>query len=103
MFFRDVITLVATTDSTNSHGDYISAETTTDVFADKVSIRQSEFYQGMAQGIRPELAFRIRSVDYNEERLVTYNSKRYEVIRTYDIDGEMMDIIVGNIVGTEVR
>lgn len=103
MFFRDVITLVATTDSVNSTGDYISSETTTDVFADKVSVRQSEFYQGMAQGIRPELAFRIRSVDYNEERLVTYNSKRYEVIRTYDIDGELMDIIVGNIVGTEVR
>ena len=103
MFFRDVITLVGTTDSDNSIGDYISSETTTDVFADKVSVRQSEFYQGMAQGMRPELAFRIRSIDYSNQKLINYNSKRYEVIRTYDIDGELMDIIVGNIVGTEVR
>lgn len=93
MFFREVIDLISVTRTQDDYGDFTETETTNTVYADKKSIRQSEFYQAMTIGIRPEISFIIREVDYNDEDKLQYNSKKYDIIRTYSIDGELIELI----------
>ena len=103
MFYRDVIKLISTTQTTNDIGNIIDVETKREVFADKQSIRQSEFYQAAATGLKPELMFVIRTEEYQNEEIVEYNDKKYNIIRTYDKNGELLELICSGIVGTEVR
>jgi SPP1 family predicted phage head-tail adaptor len=99
MLFRDVINLVAVTTGENSMGDVIETETTRQVFANKKSIRQSEFYQAAATGLKPELMFEIRSIEYAEEQKLQYNGKTYTIIRTYSKNDELIELICSGMVG----
>ena len=72
MLFRDVVKLISVTVTENDMGDIIETPVERQVFADKQSVRQSEFYQAAATGLRPELMFVVRSVDYNGEQKLKY-------------------------------
>lgn len=98
MLFKDVITLISVNFEENDIGDLIEIPVEREVFADKQSIRQSEFYQAAATGLCPEIMFVIRSIDYNQERKLKYNGKEYTIIRTYDKDGELMELICQGVV-----
>jgi SPP1 family predicted phage head-tail adaptor len=103
MFFRDVISLVSIAYSTNDYGDSTETETKKTIYADVQGIRQSEFYQAHATGLKPEKTFVIRAIEYNNEPRIEYNSKDYAIIRTYEKDGELLELICAAIVGHEVR
>ena len=98
MLFRDVVKLISVTVTENDMGDIIETQTEREVFADKQSIRQSEFYQAAATGLRPELMFVVRSIDYEGEPKLKYNGKEYTIIRTYDKDGELTELICQGVV-----
>ncbi len=98
MLFRDVVKLISVAVTENDMGDIIETPTEREVFADKQSIRQSEFYQAAATGLRPELMFVVRSIDYNGEPKLKYNGKEYTIIRTYDKDGELIELICQGLV-----
>lgn len=93
MLFKDVIKLISVSIAENSMGDIIETTTERQVFADKQSVRQSEFYQAAATGLRPELMFVVRSIEYNQEPKLKYGDKTYTIIRTYDKDGELTELI----------
>lgn len=103
MLFRDVLDLVSIAYTINDIGNSAEVETKKTVFCDKQSIRQSEFYQAQASGLKPELMFVVRTIDYNNEQCLEYNSKKYNIIRTYDKNGELTELVCSGIVGTEVR
>lgn len=93
MNYKDVITLITITSSTNDIGDPVKVDTLTEVFADKMSIGQSEVYQAMAQGIKPAVKFKIRYEDYEGQQEFTYDSVRYKVIREFNAgDDEWIEI-----------
>ena len=98
MLFRDVVKLISVTVTENDMGDIIETPVEREVFADKQSIRQSEFYQAAATGLRPELMFVVRSIDYEGEPKLKYNGKKYAIIRTYDKDGELTELICQGVV-----
>lgn len=98
MLFREVIKLISVATTENSMGDVIETPTEREVFADKQSIRQTEFYQAAATGLRPELMFVVRSVDYDGEQKLKHNNKEYTIIRTYDKDGELIELICQGVV-----
>ena len=98
MLYRDVIKLISITTTENDMGDTIEVQDERQVFADKQSIRQSEFYQAAATGLRPELMFVVRSIDYNDEKKLKYNGKEYTIIRTYDKDGELTELVCQGVV-----
>ena len=93
MLFKEVIKLISTTTTENDMGDTIEVQDERQVFADKQSIRQTEFYQAAATGLRPELMFIVRSIDYQDEKKLKHNDKVYTIIRTYDRDGELTELI----------
>ena len=103
MLFREVIDLISITRTQNNVGSWAESETLKQVFADKKSIRQSEFYQAQATGLKPELMFIMRSIDYTNETRLKYNNKLYEIIRTHEKNGELIELVCQGIVGTEVR
>jgi SPP1 family predicted phage head-tail adaptor len=98
VLFKDVISLISITTTENAMGDSVETPVKRTVYADKQSIRQSEFYQAAATGLRPEIMFVIRSIDYNQEPKLEYNSKTYSIIRTYDKDGELTELVCQGIV-----
>lgn len=98
MLFKDVIKLISITITENDMGDPVEIPVEREVFADKQSIRQSEFYQAAATGLRPELMFVVRTIDYNNEPKLKYNDKEYTIVRTYDKDGELIELICQGVV-----
>lgn len=93
MLFRDVINLISVTMGENELGDPVETETPRQVFANKKSIRQMEFYQAMATGLKPELMFEVRSIDYAEEPKLQFGIKTYLIIRTYTKNDEITELI----------
>lgn len=93
MLFRDVVKLISVTVTENDMGDIIETPVEREVFADKQSIRQSEFYQAAATGLRPELMFVVRTVEYDHEPKLKHGDKTYTIIRAYDRDGELTELI----------
>ena len=98
MLWNDIITLVTQTSTTNSVGDSIPTETLRTVFANRKGVRQNEFYQAMTTGLRPDAMFEVRVIDYASEQVVEHNGKRYGVIRTYNKNGEVMELVCQGLV-----
>lgn len=103
MLFREVINLISVTSGTNSIGDPIKILVeSNDIFADKQSIRQSEFYQAAAVGMKPELTFVIRTCEYNDEPMLKFNLKTYNITRTYEKDSEFIELICQGVVNNGI-
>lgn len=66
------------------------------VFAEIRSVRQSEFYKALNDDIEPQYTFVLTDyADYNDEKLIRYNGRIYEVVRTYvPVDGQTIEITV---------
>lgn len=98
MLWRDVISLIGETFTENAMGDTISTPSKREVFANKKSVRQSEFYQAASSGLRPELMFEIRYAEYNNEDILEYNGKQYAIIRQFSKNDEIIELICEGVV-----
>jgi SPP1 family predicted phage head-tail adaptor len=98
MLFRDVVGLISVTYTENDIGDQIETETSRQVFANKKSIRQTEFYQAAQTDLRPELMFEVRTIEYEGESKLSYNNKDYTIIRTYEKDSELIELVCSGVV-----
>lgn len=65
----------------------------TEVFANKKSVKQSEFYQAAGVGLKPEFVFEIKSFEYEENRYIRYNGKMYSILRTY-LKSDIIELVV---------
>lgn len=86
------ITLISETHTKNSIGLYIATETTKNVYAAIRSIGQSEWFDAGRNGLKPEITFIVFKYDYEGERLVEYNNKRYSVYRTYETKDDLIEL-----------
>lgn len=93
MLFNDTVRLITVTAAANSLGDPAEAELSRQVYADRQSIRQTEFYQAHATGFRPEIMFVVRSSEYQGETRLRYGSRTYNIIRTYERPDEMTELV----------
>lgn len=92
---NEIIYLKQVTTVTDDVGDTTEAVTWKEVFAKKKSIGQREFYQAHTAGLKTEYKFEIHPTEYSDELYIKYNNKIYKVIRTYEIDQETLEIVVG--------
>ena len=94
MMWRDVIDLIPVVVIKISYGEEVEQDgLPVSVFANKKSVRQTEFYQALAAGMKPEIVFEVMVADYNEEPKVKYGDKYYRVIRTYSANGERLELV----------
>lgn len=96
MRWSEVVTLLKVTEIENDYGDVEKVTVPHEVFANKKSVRQSEFYQAQAIGFKPELVFEVRSFDYDKQEQLEYD-KKYNIIRTYD-RGEFIELVCEGVV-----
>ena len=89
----DLIELVSVSVETNDFGDSVETESFREVFANRKSIRQSEFYQAMTTDLRPELMFEIREIEYAGEERLRYDGRMYYIRRTHSKQGEIIELI----------
>ena len=99
--FKEILNLISVTITETESGSYIESKTSKQVFADKKSVRQSEFYQAAQAGIKPEIVFVIRYIDYAGERLLEYDNLEYSVIRTFLASDEMIELVATRTVNRE--
>jgi len=85
------ITLIKVLKSVNIYGDLKDFETRRTVYAEELSVSQTEFYQGFAVGFKPEIKFKLENfMDYQGEEIVEYtpfmadSPVRLTVLRTFN-------------------
>lgn len=99
MRWSDVIYLIGEVQGENEYGDPVVVDgPPREVYANRKSVRQSEFYQAAMTDLRPEIMFEIRSAEYEGEPKVRFEGRDYSVIRTYD-NGEITELICSGLVG----
>lgn len=90
----NILILIKQNQGVDEYGDPLITETRREVFCDKASIGQKEFYQAHAVGLQPEMKLIIADyLDYNGEKLVEYDGQAYRVLRTYR-SGMELELVV---------
>lgn len=82
MRHRDVIYLISVEIIEDDLGNQIKQETARLVFANEWNLTAAEFYQAGNQGLKPEKAFEIYTLDYQNEEELGYEGMTYTIIRT---------------------
>lgn len=93
MLWSDVAKLITYTETIDDIGDTILVPEEREVFVNKKSIRQNEYYQALSTGLKPELMLEIKSIEYEDEEDLKFNNKNYKIIRTYSKNGEVTELI----------
>ena len=70
----------------------VEVDTRTEIFAQKESISQSEFYKGGEAGLKPDFRLITAIIDYNGEREVELDSEKYGIYRTYERDEDYIEL-----------
>ncbi|WP_410495141.1 phage head closure protein [Cellulosilyticum sp. ST5] len=87
----DVIELISETHTDDDAGDSIPNGNNRQLFCNKKSIGQAEFYQAHSEGFKPEIKIQLNKLDYQGERKAIYDGKEYKIIRTYE-DNDFIEI-----------
>ena len=79
-----IISLIRREDpDADPHGNAVYTETETLVYAEDISIRQTEFFQAAAVGFKPERCLKMYAFEYHGEQLCELDGERYNIYRTY--------------------
>lgn len=84
------------TETASAHGVHATVtETEREVMCTVRSVSRSEYYNALNAGIEPSLVFYLAlSDDYQGERVVRYQGKKYRVVRTYLTEDDGIEITV---------
>lgn len=89
----DVIKLIPITYAKDANGIPRATEgEPREVMCQVNSVSRNEFFEGGRNGLNPEFVFRVFFGDYEGERLVEYQNKRYSIYRTYLGRNDMMEL-----------
>ena len=62
------------------------------IFCNKKSVNQSEFFKACEAGLKPQLMILIFAVDYNNENKVKVDDKVYYIYRTYQKTKDKLEL-----------
>ena len=89
--FKDVIELVGYTITLDELFQEIKEPYLKQVFANKRSVSQSEFFNAGQNGLKPQYRFDIRLSEYSGENSLKFEGKTYSIYRTYE-NGENIEL-----------
>lgn len=90
--WSEVISLTGITEGVDADGFPANVEVTREnIFANKLPVRSSEFYQASQAGYTVSALFKIRSVEYEGEESLIHEGNIYRIIRTFD-KGEYVEL-----------
>lgn len=95
MMFDEIISLIRQTEQPDEYGDTVCTKTERQVYAEIMSIGQTEFYQAADKGLKPEVKFKLADYeDFQGEKYIKYKNTVYEVLRTYKTSRNELEITV---------
>lgn len=99
MKFINPIYFITETKKKNNIGEFIKNKEHVErkVLVVVKSIRQSEFYQAKSSGLNPNITFIVRKFEYQNENKLKFKDDIYDVIRTFDIEDGLVEIICSKV------
>lgn len=79
----NIIYLKSVTYEKDQYGVDRPIKTARKVYCDVSSVTSAEFFQGGAQGLKPDLRFVMSIFDYKDEEELIFEGKTYSIYRTY--------------------
>lgn len=98
MYWRDSVALISTTETVNSIGDTIETETKKTVYANKMAYRTKAVTQALANGLRPQYSFEIKSAEYGGEERLEYDGVTYDIIDTAPAKNECIELVCKGVI-----
>lgn len=98
MLYKDILDLIAIEVYKDQLQQEKKREIKRQVYCDKKSLSQTEFFLAGQQGLIAQHVFIVRLADYNGESIVMYNSIKYNVYRVYE-KGEFIELYTNKKVG----
>ena len=90
---RDVIAyLIGKAITKNEYKQEVETDTRTEIMALYESVSQSEFYKAGEAGLKPEFRLTTAIIDYNGEKEVELDGKRYGIYRTFEVDKDYIEL-----------
>jgi SPP1 family predicted phage head-tail adaptor len=80
-------------------GNQIAQETRKAVLCNVKSVGRNEFYSAATAGLRPSIVFVMHGYEYNGEQKVEFEGVKYNVIRTYAMDFEEVELTCERVTG----
>ena len=77
---------------TDRYGNPAEKRIKTKVLCDVKSVDKVQYYRAGQQGLRLSYLFIINEFEYGGQKLVTYAGTQYDVIRTYRLDGGLLEL-----------
>lgn len=75
-------------------GQVVYNETSVSVVCDVVPVSRDEFFNGAQVGIEPAYQFNINPIEYNGQKIVEYNGRRFSVYRIYETGPDTLELYV---------
>jgi SPP1 family predicted phage head-tail adaptor len=79
------VTLRNTTTAPNSNGVATATNTDTTVFAERKSVKRSEFYAAQSAGVKADIVYVVNADDYDNQMILIDGGTTYKVSRAYQI------------------
>lgn len=79
------IGLIKEVQGENEMGDPIVEKQERKVLASILDYRNKDFYQAMANGLKPSITFAINKYEYEEEKELSHEGKHYRIIDVYPV------------------
>ena len=92
MYWKDEAVLIWEEKMVNANGYKDTTRARREIFANKKTATRSEFYTAKQAGDKIALVLEVRGADYQEETLVEYEGRLYEVVRAYTESGETYEL-----------
>lgn len=88
------------------YGEPIQTMVYREVYANELSVKQSEFYQAANAGLKPELVFEVHDFEFDNDEKVRYpvgiEGTEYSIIRTYKNKKGNRELVISSHVGTVI-
>ena len=93
-----LITLEQPKERINSNGfPNAATEIKNTVFCNKKPVGYTEYYRSQQVGITVECKVDVHSVDYAGEELAELEGKRYTILKSYEIDDEIIELTLSDL------
>lgn len=92
MFDNEIKLINRTPAGRDRRGQVIYNETSRATLCEVVPVSRDEYFRGSENGISPEFEFKINPIEYNREKIVEFEGRRYSIYRTYQTSPDELEI-----------
>ena len=85
MTYDDEISLIKYIPGENEMGDPIETPVKRHILASILDFRNKDFYQAMANGLKPSITFAVNKYEYENEQKLEHDGKLFRIIDVYPV------------------